>query len=441
MLREFLLQFLVLTQQMAPYLFLGFLAAGLLHVFVPQRWIFAQLGERSAWAVVKGALLGAPLPLCSCGVLPVAASLRKSGASPPAVLSFLIATPVTGVDSMLATYALMGGFLAVVRPVASVALALSAGLALLLFGGRDEATASGGNGGQEERPVGSIPGRLVAAVRYGLGELFSGIAGPMLLGLAVGAAISAFVPADLVTRLGVTGLASYVLMVVIGTPLYVCATGSIPIAAALMCKGLSPGAALAFLLAGPATNTVAIAVSRSLVGRRGTVIYLACIVVGSILLAAGTDALASLLGYSWQAAGSHHHQHEGDGPGLLFQVAGYLLLGLSAWHLAAPRVTAWRLARRKRIPVAARVTLSVPKASCQKCAATITSALTSQPSVLSVEVDLQSKLVKVDVGGTVEADRLVEVLARAGYAAAECSKLFRDGSVAPPGDPENGQPA
>ncbi len=417
MVGEFGRQFLLLSQQMAPYLFLGFLVAGLLHVFIPQRWIFRQLGRRSAWSVVKAALLGAPLPLCSCGVLPVAASLRKSGASPPAVLSFLIATPVTGIDSMLATYALMGGFLAVVRPLASVALALAAGLALLLLSRRDESVTPDGGALDEESRSGSLVSRLVAALRYALIDLFSGIAVPVLVGLAVGAAISVFVPADLVVSLGVTGFASYLLMVAIGTPLYVCATGSIPIAAALMAKGLSPGAALAFLLAGPATNTVAIAVSRSLVGRRGTAIYLAVIVGGSILAAAGTDALAVLVGYDWQAAHALHHHAADAGPGLLFQVFGYLLLALSAWHVAAPRITAWRLALRQRRTPTATVTLEVPKASCQRCATTIANALTSEPSVRSVDVDLRTKLVKVDLSGTVDPGRLVEVLARAGYPA------------------------
>ncbi|MBM4352338.1 MAG: permease [Deltaproteobacteria bacterium] len=345
MLENLLSQFLLLTEQMAPYLLLGFMVAGLLHVFVPRRWVFRQLGRRSAWAVIKGALLGAPLPLCSCGVLPVAASLRKSGASPPAVLSFLIATPVTGVDSVLATYALMGGFLATVRPVASVVLAIAAGLVLLLSGKSGEEAGTSQETPQETAAPPSLPSRLVAAVRYAFVDLFRGIAGSMLLGLAAGAAIAAFVPADLVTRLGVGGVLSYLLMVAIGVPLYVCATGSIPIAAALLAKGLSPGAALAFLLAGPATNTVAIAVSRTLVGRRGTLVYLACIVVGSVLAAAGTDALAVLVGYSWEAATLHHH-HAQEGPGLLFRLSGFALLGLAAWHITAPRVTAWRLKRR-----------------------------------------------------------------------------------------------
>jgi len=299
---------------------------------------------------VKGALLGTPLPLCSCGVIPVAASLKKSGASPAATLSFLIATPVTGLDSILATYALMGTFLAIVRPVASVAVALVAGLVLLLVTKRAPVEAAPEQaGGTLDYP--NLVSRLADAVRYGLGELLSGIARPVLLGLAVGAAISVLVPPHFISAYVGHGFLSYAVMVLIATPLYVCATGSIPIAAALLAKGLSPGAALAFLLAGPATNTVTIAVARDLIGKRGVVVYLSVIVAGSIALAGATDALAALVEADVHAAVAAH-SHEA-GPGMLNVIIGYFILALVVYHALAPLVT-----RRK------------PEAPCEGCCST-----------------------------------------------------------------------
>ena len=347
---QFIDQFVLLAHQMGIYLLIGFIAAGLLHVFVPERWVFRQFGRNSVGSVVKGALLGTPLPLCSCGVIPVVASLKKSGASPAATLSFLIATPVTGLDSILATYALMGTFLAIVRPLASVTVALVAGLVLLLVTRGASSEVTDEQAGDSRGPQGLFP-QLAAAVRYGLGELLSGIARPVLIGLAAGAAISVLVPPQFISAYVGHGFLSYAVMVLIATPLYVCATGSIPIAAALLAKGLSPGAALAFLLAGPATNTVTIAVAKDLIGKKGVVVYLGVIVAGSIALAGATDGLAALVGADVLAAVAEHN-HEA-GPGTFNVIIGYFILALVVYHALAPLATA-----RK------------PEAPCQDCCAT-----------------------------------------------------------------------
>jgi len=420
---QFIDQFVLLAHQMGIYLLIGFIAAGLLHVFVPERWVFRQFGDNSVGSVVKGALLGTPLPLCSCGVIPVAASLKKSGASPAATLSFLIATPVTGFDSILATYALMGTFLAVVRPLASITVALVAGLVLLLVTrsapAGDSPEQAGVTGGSR-----TLPSRLADAVRYGLGELLAGIARPVLLGLAVGAAISVLVPTSFISNYVGQGFLSYAVMVMIATPLYVCATGSIPIAAALLAKGLSPGAALAFLLAGPATNTVTIAVAKDLIGKRGVAVYLGVIVAGSVALAWGTDALTVVLGVDVHAAVAAHH-HEA-GPGIFSVIVGYFILALVLWHAGAPLAAPLlgRLARRAEPEngEARAVTLSVPDATCQNCARTITRALTDLPSVRKVDVDLSRKLVVVALESDAAQPDLVGALAGAGHEATVLSQ-------------------
>jgi len=381
---EFVRQFVLLAWQMGPYLLLGFVVAGFLQVFIPKGWVYRQLGANSAWSVVKAAFLGAPLPLCSCGVLPVAASLKRSGASRSSIVAFLVATPVTGVDSILATYALMGGFMATVRPLAGVGIALAAGFALLAASvragsepGKQDGGVSGGPapaGGGGETAAGSAerPGFLSGtadAFRYAFGDLLAGIAGPMLVGLALGALIALVVPADFIAESVGTGFLSYLAMVGIGIPLYVCATGSIPIAAALMAKGLSAGAALAFLIAGPATNTVAMAVAKDLVGKKGAIVYLMTILVGSLGLAVLVDSTAGWMGVPiTQVVAQHVHEAQ---PGLVEILSGYAILGLSGWHLLAP--AGRKLAGRLKVggPKEApplEMTSPAPSASCRHCA-------------------------------------------------------------------------
>lgn len=414
--RTFLEQVLFLTQQMSVYLLLGFLVAGLLHVFVKREWIHAQLGANSKLAVVKAVFLGAPLPLCSCGVIPVAASLKKAGASPAAILAFLIATPVTGVDSMLATYALMGTFIAIVRPAASIVIALGAGFILLAV------TVSTGE--SQESPTSqptagagiSLPRKLLKAVRYGLDELLSGIARPVVVGLLVGGAIATFVPAHFINHYVGSGPLAYAAMVLLATPLYVCATGSIPIAAALMAKGLSPGAALAFLLAGPATNTVTIAVAKDIIGKKGTVVYLVVLMAGTFALAAGTDWLATVLQVDTGAALAQHHHAEGTS--LLFRVAGWLTLGLLAWHLVSPHARRLLDSYRERQSMTAsgaQAVMRVPDATCKNCTGKITDALGKLDYVNHVSVDLSSKLVKVMLAGDEPEGGLKQALKSAGY--------------------------
>lgn len=424
----FLLEFWVLTVAMAPYLLLGFVVAGLLKAFVPEAFVHRQLGKDNVWSVVKAALLGAPLPLCSCSVLPVAAELKRAGASRPAILTFLISTPVTGVDSVLATYALMGGFMAWVRPVMSVLVSLIAGLVLLValrghsFSGPDS----------RSMPPPDVPRawwsgrRWLGGMAYAFGDLMAGMARPLLVGLAISAVITLWVPQDWVEMSQDFGPLTYVVVVLIGVPMYICATGSIPIAAALMLKGLSPGAALAFLIAGPATNAVALSVAKRVVGRRGFLVYVLAIPLGAIAAGLLTDVLYVAVGSPAPVlADTHAHQH--GAVAVMSMVLSAGLLGFLFWHgLLHPLMLWWR----SRQPVSEAgsgfpvVKLSVPSASCVRCSANITSSLRSIDAVRGVEVDLARKLVTVELQGSVDVDELRGVLKKAGYR----SKVVREGA-------------
>jgi hypothetical protein len=262
--------------EMAPYLLFGFLVAGLLAFFIPRRWVEAHLGGRGLWPVMKSAVFGIPLPLCSCSVIPVTASLRRHGASRGASTAFLIATPQTGVDSILVTFSLLGPIFAVFRTVAAFVSGMIGGATVdVIAGHRDEAEDS-----VECRDAccDELPPtrRLSGCLRYGFVNLPHDIGRPLVLGIVVAGAIAAFVPEGFFAGIG-TGVGAILVLMLMGIPVYVCATASVPVAAALVMKGVSPGAALAFLMTGPATNAAGIATVWRIMGPRTAIVYLATV--------------------------------------------------------------------------------------------------------------------------------------------------------------------
>ncbi|TET22507.1 MAG: permease [Candidatus Stahlbacteria bacterium] len=280
-----------LLAAMSPYLLAGFLFAGILHVFFSVQRISRHLGKSSFSSVLKATLFGIPLPLCSCGVIPAVASLRRSGASRGATLAFLISTPTSGADSILATYSLLGPIFALYRVAASFAAGLVAGLGANIFDRRDEVGDKPAKNqtcvvcGEDATADGhthNFTTRLRAMIAYSFGELVADIGKWLLIGTLIGGAISYFVSAELIGTYLPSPVLQMLLMLVLSIPLYICATGSLPIAAALIMKGISPGAALVFLIAGPATNAVTITVVSKTLGRRSLIIYLVSIVLVSI---------------------------------------------------------------------------------------------------------------------------------------------------------------
>lgn len=282
-------QFLHLVNEMSPYLLLGFLLAGVMHAFIPGRLYTRYLSAGKFSSVINAALFGIPLPLCSCGVIPTAMSLRKEGASRGAVVSFLIATPQTGVDSILATYGLMGLPFAIVRPLAALATSLLGGGATLALDHEQPATAAHCACGEEVKA--SMGERLKEAVRFGFVEMMEDIGKWLIMGLAAAALITICVPTEWFAAFQGNTLASMILVLCIAIPMYLCATGSIPIAVALMMKGLTPGAALVLLMAGPACNLASVLVVRKVLGTRTLIIYLLSIVVGAVAFGSLIDYL------------------------------------------------------------------------------------------------------------------------------------------------------
>lgn len=273
-----------MLNEMSPYLLLGFLIAGLMHAFIPGAMFSKYLSGRSFRAVSNAALFGVPLPLCSCGVIPTAMSLRKEGASKGAAVSFLIATPQTGVDSILATYSLMGLPFAILRPVAAFITALFGGEMVNLVEKNQEEEEKTSNTTSTTQLQPTFLGKVKEALKYGFGEMMEDIGKWLVVGIVIAGLIS-LIPDDFFAIFKDNSFLSILLVLCISIPMYLCATGSIPIAVALMLKGLTPGAALVLLMAGPASNMASIMVIGKVLGRRTLVTYLASIISGAILFA------------------------------------------------------------------------------------------------------------------------------------------------------------
>ena len=283
--------------EMSPYLLLGFLLAGLMHEFVPSKIYTKYLGDRSLRSVVLAALFGVPLPLCSCGVIPTAMGIRREGASKGATISFLIATPQTGVDSIIATYSLMGLPFAVIRPIVALLTAIMGGAMCNAFESDDEIIVvrkkQGDCCGKEDCPMPDtrFSARLRRALSYAFGEMMEDIGKWLAVGLIVAGIITAVVPDSWFTIFQGNTLYSILFVLVFSIPMYLCATGSIPIALALMLKGLTPGAALVLLMAGPASNAASILVVGKVLGKRSMFLYLLSIISGAVLFGFGIDYL------------------------------------------------------------------------------------------------------------------------------------------------------
>lgn len=271
-----------LINEMSPYLLLGFGFAGLLHVFVPAQVYHRYLSKNNFRSVLWAAMIGVPLPLCSCGVIPTAMSLRKEGASKGATTSFLIATPQTGVDSILATASLLGIPFAIIRPIAALVTALFGGQ-LVNWATKKESIESLETlgHGSDERPKG-FWNKIKEAFKYGYFEMMQDIGKWLMIGLVVAGLITVFVPDNFFFYFNDKPLLTMLMVLAVSVPMYVCATGSIPIAAALMLKGLSPGAALVLLMAGPACNMASIMVIGKVLEKKTMWVYLFSIIVGAI---------------------------------------------------------------------------------------------------------------------------------------------------------------
>ncbi|MBM9521018.1 SO_0444 family Cu/Zn efflux transporter [Desulforhopalus vacuolatus] len=314
--QQFLSEIWHILQESSFYILMGILIAGLLKVSLNTNFVLRHLGQGRVKSVLKAALFGIPIPLCSCGVLPAAVSLRKQGANRGATSAFLIATPESGVDSITVSWALLDPIMTVVRPAAALITAITAGLLEnMLFWEKDQkkdlkvdlscpldGCCSGVDCPPEEHKHHHT---MVEKVKYGLKFSLTSVWGDIAMSFFVGVIIAAFIsviiPDSFMTSFLGGGFSSMMIMLVVGIPLYICATASTPVAAALILKGVSPGAALVFLLVGPATNLTSLSVLLKVLGKKSTALYLTVLSVCAVIFGLAVDYLYASLGISPQA--------------------------------------------------------------------------------------------------------------------------------------------
>ena len=365
MVMAFFNNLLALSLEAAPWLVLGLVIGGLIKALIPTELLHRHLSGNGFPSIVKAALFGAPLPLCSCGVIPAALGLRKAGASKPATVSFLVSTPETGIDSVSISYALLGPFMAIVRPIAAITSAITAGLLV----GKSEDVFDKESGVDKEQAVTAtstqavetsccssvtskpkpvvetsccasekpepiaeasccsseeqisdevaIPSSMKShppsllqkawdGIVYSFVDLFDKVLFWLCIGLVFAAAVKTFVPVSFLAEWG-SGLPAMLVMLVVGIPMYVCATASTPIAAGLLLAGVSPGTAMVFLMAGPATNISTLGVIGKELGRRSLLAYLGGVGIVALVTGYIVDYLVVKLSIDVQGQIAHNH--------------------------------------------------------------------------------------------------------------------------------------
>ncbi len=384
---------------LAPWLFAGAAIAGLLHGLLPRRFVHGHL--RGPLGVAKAVGLAVPMPLCSCGVIPAALGLKRDGASDGAAIGFMIATPQTGADAMLVSAKFLGWPFALFAVASTALTGLVGGWLTEAFGGARRSTAAPAApaaGSEQDR---SLRGMFLHAI-----DILRSIWRWLVAGILASAAITVLLPPGALAGLGAWGpLGAGLLALAVSLPLYVCATASVPVAAALVAAGMPPGAALVFLMAGPATNVSTLGAVYRGFGRRVLAIYLGTLVVASLALAMLFEWVIPAPGVL--AATVHEH---GASP---WEIAAALgLLALLAWFAVEDLR---RLGVRPASAAAAEPVheLAVEGMVCGGCAGRVERALAATPGVTSATVTLEPG--RAVVRGQVDDERLREAVAVAGY--------------------------
>lgn len=402
---ELLNSLLFMLNEMSPYILLGFFIAGLMHAFVPQKTFARHLAGTGWRSVVKSAAIGIPLPLCSCGVLPAAISMRRNGASRAASTSFLIATPQTGLDSIAATWSLLGPAFAVIRPIAALVTAVFGGIAVGKSERKNAECINCQPIAEEIAEQKRFGLKLLDALRYGFINLVGSIGSWLVAGLIIAALITVYVPADYFTVIGSKPLLSMVTVLIIAIPMYVCATGSIPIALSLMLKGLSPGTALVLLMAGPAANFASFTLISREMGRKSAIIYLISIVVGAMTFGLIIDYVLpadwSTIRNAQAMAGKEH-------------AFSLLSTASSAVLVILLVVTFIKGHKRKHINVSTMTKeYKIKGMHCSHCQATVVKSISSVKGVKQVDVNLSTGIAKVE--GEHNAEDVVAAVRDAGF--------------------------
>ena len=426
---KYISELLYLLMEMAPWLLLGLIFAGLLKVYFPQKHIDKYLGKSNFRSSLNASLLGIPMPLCSCGVIPTGISFFKNGASKGATNSFLISTPQTGVDSIFATYSMLGWPFAVLRPIVAFFTGITGGVFTNIFVKEKPVTASPFAGfkidtgaiktegatcdddscGCHEPKVNDKRHSLVRAADYAFIELLQDIAKWLIIGFLAAALISVILPDDFFSSFQGLGLLEILVVLAASVPIYICATGSIPIAAVLLMKGVSPGAALVFLMAGPATNVATMTVLGKTMGKKSLIIYLSTIIGGAIIFGMLTNWLIPadfILSKVMHIHGDEAHEML---PKWLQIISTAVLTGsmILGYFLSI-------IQKRNKMEKVKGITVTVKGMTCSHCEATVKRNLELLEGVNNVVADNKTNTVKIS-GTKINVGKVKDTVNGLGY--------------------------
>lgn len=404
---DFLTTFWNLLSEMAPWLLLGFLFAGLLKVYVPEPYLTKNLGGKGIRPIIRSVLIGIPLPLCSCGVIPTAIALNKKGASKAATNGFLIATPQTGVDSIMATYSMLGLPFAIIRPIVALISGVFGGW-LTSFWAKDLPQNEFSCVSDEVSTPSSTSQKIKQVFAYGFFTLLQDILNWLFLGLILATAISIWVPEDFFTHFSKHSALEFLFVLIFSIPLYVCATGSIPIGLSLLMKGISPGAILVFLMAGPATNIATLVVMNKALGRKATISYLVSIIISAVVFGL---LLNEFLPASYVL--EHCSIHDASERSIVYEISAAVLVGLmltNAWIKYTPKL---KVQHTMQSSTKVQKVFLVEGMTCNHCKNSVEKHLGIVEGVDRVEVDLATG--KVLVEGTYTNETIQRTIEELGY--------------------------
>ncbi len=409
--QTFFRDFVTILSEMSPYLLLGFFFAGLLYAFMPRQKIEKYFSGKPLKSSILASIFGIPLPLCSCGVIPTGTALYKNGASKGGTVSFLISTPQTGVDSILATFSLLGLPFAIIRPIAALITGITGGLITSRITKED---AKETHFKEPETTEKSILQRVKDVFRYGFVEFIQDISKWLVIGLVLAAIISVLIPNDFFNVLKLSPILQMLLILVVSIPLYICATGTIPLAAVLLLKGISPGAAFMLLMAGPATNAATITMIGTVLGKKSLFSYLGTIIVGALSFGLLIDYVLPTEWFT-QIANQHLAHNHGEHLTWWQILSGIILMALIINGYIQKMLSNKRnVIQTNNTNIMEIQTIKVDGMTCNHCKANVESNLEKLSFVNSAKVNLTEKTVTLE-GDNIEIEMAKETIESLGY--------------------------